>query len=156
MINVEIPGLGEVRIENLVMDYNGTLAIDGHLIGGVGKIITQLADKLTLCVITANTHGGVETELMGLPIELVKLNSRDERREKASLIQELGPHVTVSIGNGKNDEFMLKESVVGICVMGAEGCSAGALLSSDVVTGNVKDALEMLVFPDRLKATLRF
>ena len=32
MIAETIPGYGAVRIEHLVLDYNGTLAVDGRLL----------------------------------------------------------------------------------------------------------------------------
>ncbi len=60
------------------------------------------------------------------------------------------------MGNGSNDELMLKESSIGICIIGQEGCSTRALNSADLAINNIKDALELLIFPNRLKATLRF
>ena len=35
MIAVDIPGYGPLRLEHLVMDYNGTLAVDGEIAAGV-------------------------------------------------------------------------------------------------------------------------
>lgn len=156
MISVEIPGVGDIEIENLVLDYNGTLATGGFLQDGVGKLIDELATSIKIYVITADTFGSVESELVNLPIEIVKLTSSDERKEKLELVEKLGPKVTVAMGNGNNDAFMLKASIVGICIMGQEGCSKSALDSSDMVIGNSKSALELLVYTDRLKATLRF
>ncbi|WP_353852727.1 ATPase P [Dehalobacter restrictus] len=156
MISVNIPGYGELEIKNLVLDFNGTLATGGRLIDSLKEIIDELAKKIKVYVITADTFGSVESELVHLPIEIIKLNSDDERREKLDLIQRLGPKETVSIGNGNNDEFMLKESIIGICVMGSEGCSKKALDSSDLVINSIKSALELLKYTNRLKATLRF
>ncbi len=42
MINLDIPGFGVFRLENLILDYNGTLAIDGVLISGVREKIRSL------------------------------------------------------------------------------------------------------------------
>ena len=156
MISVEIPGVGDVEIKNLVLDYNGTIATGGFLQDGVGKLIDDLAKNIKIYVITADTFGNVESELVNIPIEIVKLTSSDERKEKLELVEKLGPKVTVAMGNGNNDAFMLKASIVGICIMGQEGCSKSALDSSDMVIGNSKSALELLVYTDRLKATLRF
>ena len=36
MIAHKIPGFGALRLEHLVLDYNGTLALDGRLLRGVG------------------------------------------------------------------------------------------------------------------------
>jgi hypothetical protein len=61
----------------------------------------------------------------------------------------------VAIGNGSNDVPMLKEGVVGICVVGPEGASTAALLGADVVVTDIRDALGLLLKPQRLVATLR-
>lgn len=156
MIRVDIPGYGEIEINNLVLDYNGTLATGGHLIDGLEGVINELAKKIKVYVITADTFGNVEKELMNLPLEIIKLNSGDERRKKLELIQRLGEKVTVSIGNGNNDELMLKESIVGICIIGSDGCSKKAINCADVLIKDIKNALELLLYTDRLKATLRY
>ena len=43
MIAVDIPGLRELRLEHLVLDYNGTLAEDGKLLPGVATTLQALA-----------------------------------------------------------------------------------------------------------------
>ena len=35
MIAIDIPGYKKIELAHLVLDYNGTLAIDGKLIDGV-------------------------------------------------------------------------------------------------------------------------
>lgn len=156
MITVNIPGYGDVEIKNLVLDYNGTLAKDGFLLDGLGEIINKIARSINVYVITANTFGNVETEIGNLPVKIIKLKNSDERNEKLELIKSLDPKVTASIGNGSNDELMLRESILGICIIGQEGCSTRALNSADLAINDIRAALELIIFPDRLKATLRF
>ena len=67
----------------------------------------------------------------------------------------MGPNKTAVIGNGYNDLFVLKEARLGIVVMGKEGVSVGALLNSDMVVKDIADALDLFVYPLRIKATLR-
>ncbi len=50
---------------------------------------------------------------------------------------------------------MIEASVLGVCVIGREGAAAETLLKSDVVVGDVRHALELLLRPNRVKATLR-
>jgi len=57
MIRFNIPGLGDYNLEHLVMDVNGTLAVDGQLIEGVGEKIESLRSTLIIHLLTANTHG---------------------------------------------------------------------------------------------------
>jgi hypothetical protein len=42
MIIIEIPGYKRLEIKHIVCDYNGTIAVDGKLIGGIRKIINDL------------------------------------------------------------------------------------------------------------------
>jgi soluble P-type ATPase len=57
MIELEIPGRGTIQLEHLVCDVNGTLAEAGRLLEGVAKAIARLSDRLTVHLVTANTHG---------------------------------------------------------------------------------------------------
>jgi len=61
----------------------------------------------------------------------------------------------VAIGNGANDAAMLQEAALGIAVLGPEGLAAEALLAADVVVASIEDALDLLLRPHRLVATLR-
>jgi soluble P-type ATPase len=50
---------------------------------------------------------------------------------------------------------MLKESRLGICVLGPEGTSSEAISNCDLVISNINAALDLLLNPERLIATLR-
>jgi soluble P-type ATPase len=50
---------------------------------------------------------------------------------------------------------MLEECAIGVCVVGREGAAAAALLAANVVTTDICDALDLLLKPERLVATLR-
>jgi len=39
MIELNIPGFGQFKIEHLVCDLNGTLTIDGKLLEGISYIL---------------------------------------------------------------------------------------------------------------------
>lgn len=156
MIKMDIPGYGEIEIKNLVLDFNGTLAKDGALIDGVAELIKRLAQLVDVYVITADTFGSVQSEMKGLPIKIFQIEPNNERNAKLELIRHLGPKETAAIGNGSNDEWMLKESRIGICIMGQEGCSIMASNNADIVIHDIRRALELFFYPNRLKATLRF
>lgn len=42
MITIEIPGRKPLHIAHVVLDYNGTIAVDGILLEGVGERIARL------------------------------------------------------------------------------------------------------------------
>jgi hypothetical protein len=54
MIELSIPGRGELRIEHLVTDVNGTLTVDGQLISGLNKHIASLRDRVTVHLLTSD------------------------------------------------------------------------------------------------------
>jgi len=53
MIEIIIPGRGSLKIEHLVSDVNGTLAIDGQLLDGVTQQFSALRDKIQIHMLTA-------------------------------------------------------------------------------------------------------
>jgi soluble P-type ATPase len=155
MLELDIPRFGELRVAHLVLDYNGTLAVDGRLLPGAGERLRRLASVLDVHVVTADTFGRVRRELRALPCEVVILGAGAHDRAKAAYVRRLGAARTACIGNGRNDRLMLRACALGIAVILAEGASALSLQEADVVVTKVQDALDLLLEPKRLLATLR-
>ena len=155
MIELNIPGRGLVQLHHLVCDVNGTLAVDGQLPEGVKLRLSALRDRLTLHLLTADTHGKQETIDRQLNIKAVCIQPGDEVTQKAKYVQQLGADTVVAIGQGANDAGMLRAAGLGICVLSAEGTAVETLLGADLVAANISDALEMLEKPLRIVATLR-
>jgi len=155
MMHLEIPGRGELRLEHLVLDFNGTLAVDGSLIPGVRERLRELAGSLRIHVITADTFGSVREQLGGEPCRITVLGPERQGSAKAEVVERLGADVTVAIGNGSNDAPMLSRATLGIAVILAEGASGAALAAADVVCCGIVDALDLLLRSRRLVATLR-
>jgi len=78
----------------------------------------------------------------------------DEAEQKRSLVERLGAERVVAIGNGANDAGMLQAAALGIAVLGPEGLAGEAWQAADVVAG-IHQALDLLLHPRRLVATLR-
>lgn len=154
-IDINIPGREPLHIKNVVLDFNGTIAKDGKLLPGVKPRIAQIAERVNCYVLTADTFGTVREACKTLKCTIKTLQTGNGTEEKEAFITELGPETTATIGNGTNDALMLKKSVLGILVIEAEGASLEGLLKADVVTKNINDALELLIYPKRLVATLR-
>ena len=155
MIELEIPGFGEINIKYLVCDYNGTLACDGKILPDVGGLLEDLAKLVDIHVLTADTFGISREQLKDLPCTLAILPKRDQDVGKLDYVKKLGPESTVCIGNGRNDRLMLREAIIGIGLIQEEGASAATLQNADVVCQSIHDALALLVKPKRLVATLR-
>lgn len=155
MIEIDIPGHDDLRLKHLVLDYNGTLARDGRLLNGVKKSLEALSDKLNIHVLTADTFGGAEKGLRGIPCQLSILPSGSQDVGKLEYVQNLGCQSAVCVGNGRNDRLMLKEAALGIAVVLQEGAATETILAADVVCTDIISALELLSSPLRLIATLR-
>lgn len=152
----DISGMGRLELEHLVCDFTGTLSVDGRLLPGVGDLLHQLAASMTIHVVTADTFGRAEVELAGCPCTVTVLHGQGLDVQKEQYVKGLGQEQVVAIGNGNNDRLMLKAARIGIAVVEEEGCAIAALMSADVLALNIHDAFNLLLQPDRLKATLRF
>jgi soluble P-type ATPase len=155
MIEIIIPGYRSLHIQHLVMDYNGTLAQDGLLLEGVRPRLEGLAGQLRLHVITADTFGIARDQLDGLPSELVILPVEEQAQAKLAYVDNLGRDQVAAIGNGRNDRLMLEAATLGIAVIQREGAAFETLSAADVVMPDILSALDALLFPKRLIATLR-
>jgi len=155
MIQVDIPGYGPLPLAHLVMDYNGTLAVDGRIEDGVHEVLTRLAPDLTIHVVTADTFGRAAAQLEGLPLQLSVLPPGHQDVAKRDFVNRLGSAGTVAVGNGRNDRLMLQSAALGIAVILREGAAAETLRAADIVCTGIVPALELLAHPLRLTATLR-
>jgi soluble P-type ATPase len=155
MIEIKIPGHKILELENLVLDYNGTIAFDGALIDGVKESLAELSKILTVHVITADTFGSVKKTLADIDCNLALIPLGHQDVAKQEYVKNLGCEKTVSMGNGANDRLMLKASALGVAVIQEEGAAFETLASADVVCTSIQSALSLLNNPLRLIATLR-
>ena len=155
MIEISIPGAETLRLEHLVADFNGTLAVDGMLLPGTAEALCRLAEKLAIHVLTADTFGTARKALSGIPCELVILPPGAQDRAKLRYAEALGAAQCVCIGNGRNDLGMLAAAGLGIVVIQGEGAALETLRAARVVAPDIGVALGLLLHPQRLVATLR-
>ena len=155
MIHVSILGFGQYQFGHLVLDYNGTLAIDGRLIPLVGEKLALFGQRLEVHVLTADTFGSAASELQGLPCKLKVISQEFQDIAKQEYVTALGAESCICIGNGRNDRKMLAVSALGIAVIQKEGACAETLVSAKVVCSSIIDAFDILENSKRLMATLR-
>ncbi len=152
---VSIPGMQNYEVTDLVMDFNGTLAVEGNLIEGVRERLIEIGKLLRLHVVTADTFGMAKIELRDLPVKIHILKPGEQARQKAEYVSTIGAFRTVCIGNGRNDTAMLQNCRLGIALIQPEGAAWKAIAASDLVFTNINDALDTLLNPKRLQASLR-
>ncbi|MBI5933899.1 MAG: ATPase P [Chloroflexi bacterium] len=155
MLELTIPGRGELRIEHLVTDVNGTLALDGILPDGLAKRIGLLRDRLQIHLLTADTHGRQSVIDAQLNLVAVRIKGGNEAQQKADYVKNIGADSVVAIGQGANDALMLKEAALGICILSKEGLATETLLAADLLVPDIFSALDLLEKPLRLIASLR-
>ena len=154
MLTINIPGREELNLSHLILDYNGTIAEDGEIIESIRPRLAELAKVLSIYVITADTHGTAARKCEGLPLEVLTFPTTEVGAIKASQVRSLEGGV-VTIGNGFNDIPMSDAADLSICVMGPEGCCGKLVSHCDILVTSIHDALDLLLKPDRIRATLR-
>jgi soluble P-type ATPase len=155
VLEIGVPGAAPLRFEHLVADFNGTLAIDGVLIAGVGEALRTLAGVLDLHVVTADTFGRVRQAMAGVPSAITILPPGDQDSAKLRYIEGIGAAQCVCIGNGRNDRLMVAAAGLGIAVVQGEGVAVETFLAAKVAVPDIGAALGLLLNPARLTATLR-
>ncbi len=126
MIRIDIPLRGIVELQHAVFDVNGTLAVDGKPIPGVAE------------------------RVLGFPLHMITIGE-----EKVHYVEQLGPASVIAFGNGMNDTGMLRLAAIGVAVLAGEGVAIGALQAADVLALGPVDAIDLVLNPKRLVATLR-
>lgn len=147
---MEIPNYGRITARTIIFDLNGTLGLEGKVREEIKELLDKLSEKYRVVVLSSDTFGTLEEEFKGMKIKVEKVNNGNEKLQKAL---EYEPYI--GVGNGNNDVRMLENAELAICVIGDEGASVEALLASDIVVKDVKDAINLLLNEKRLIATLR-
>lgn len=156
MIEIDVPGFRMIRLHTLVLDYNGTMAFDGLMIPQARDRLMRLSADLAIHVVTADTFGLVTAQLEGMSFcEVTILPQGDQAKAKLEFVQKLEANRVVAVGNGRNDARMLKEAGLGIAVLQKEGAASETLGAADIVCPDIESALDLLLNPLRVKATLR-
>ena len=154
MLTIEIPGRPVLTLEHLVLDYNGTIAVDGKLLPDAKERIRALGEALRIHVLTADTYGTVKAECEPLGIEVQTFPKGSAAQFKAQFVRALAGGAC-AVGNGFNDINMFDEADLSIAVLEGEGMCAALLPHADVMVRSIAEGLDLLLKPDRLRADLR-
>ena len=154
MIVIEIPGREPLRIDHVVLDYNGTVAADGMLLEGVGERINRLKEQVCVYVLTADTYGTVTRQCEPLGVTVRTFPREGAAGCKEEIVKGLEGGVA-GLGNGFNDIQMFDAAQLSIAVLEQEGMCAALLGHASVLVNSIQDGLDLLLKPDRLRATLR-
>jgi P-type E1-E2 ATPase len=155
MIQIVIPGREPLALAYLVLDVNGTLALDGQLLPGVAAQLGELRNQIAIRLLSADTYGTLAAVAMDLQVPMQRLEPEDQAAQKAAVVETLGAGQVVAIGNGANDMGMLRRAALGMAVLGPEALARDCLMAADVIVPSITVGLDLLLYPRRLAATLR-
>lgn len=163
-VKIDVGVNGIYDLEHVVFDVNGTLTQDGQLVLGVVERMHALRQILTVHLLTADTYGtqrNIINPMLAVEVEpkiawkILERKDGPEDEQKRRYVLELGRDRVAAIGNGRNDRLMLAEAKLGIVVLGPEGTAVESLTAAKIVARDPATALDLLLHPLRLKASLR-
>lgn len=155
LMKIVIPEYKTLEVDTLFLDMNGTIAVDGVIPASVRERLSALGETFRIYVLTADTHGNAKEQCEGLPVILETFPTGNARDYKKELIKATGARRCIAVGNGRNDELMLKEAALSIAVLDKEGAYGKLLKTADLCVRSMQDALDLLLYPSRIVAGLR-
>jgi len=154
MISIQRPGMESLDIHFVLIDFEGTLAMDGRVHPKAKDKVNLLSKRATITILTKSNREKVEKTLTKMKVEILYVTEGDSSQQKLNALQRLGAHQTAVIGNGLDDVRIMEQAGLGMCVIGKEGASAEAMAKADLVVTHVLDALDFLLKPLRQRAIL--
>jgi soluble P-type ATPase len=154
MIEILIPGRDKLEIQNIVFDYNGTLAVDGTMSFNTKKMLIKIKEFVNVFILTADTYGTVKKECSELGVEVKTFPREGAAAFKMDIVKSLKGD-TICVGNGYNDIEMFRLSELSVAIIGKEGCCGKLIACADIVVNSIEDVFELIMKHERIKATLR-
>ncbi len=154
MIIIQRPGLEPIEIENIIIDFEGTLAQDRRVNPKAKDKINLLSKRTKIYITTTQDKDIMEKVLKKIKAEIIFLKEGESTEGKLNLLRVLRAEKTLFIGNGYDDREVMKDVAFGIAVIGKEGTSVETIKIADILFFNIIDALDFLLKPLRQKATL--
>ncbi len=90
LLEIVIPSRDWLRLEHLVLDLNGTVALDGALLPGVQERVARLRRNLTVHLVSADTQGTLAAVAEGLGVSRTAWSRGTRAAQKAALVERLG------------------------------------------------------------------
>ena len=149
----QIPGTGNIKIETIILDLNGTVTVNGRIVRGLRKRLQKLKKQgIRVIILSGDTRGNASKVADKLGIELIKTATQDEKKKEAL---KLDPSTCAAVGNGLIDAKYFESVRLGIVTMQSEGVHVQTLRAADIVVPSVINAVDLFIHEKRLIATLR-
>jgi soluble P-type ATPase len=149
----QVTGVGEIEINTIVLDLNGTLAVNGIIPAGVEEKLNKLKELgFEIILFTGNQRGDAQVQCDRLGIDFKQAKTSEE---KEALFLEYDVETTAAIGNARIDLGKFKHAKVSVATLQAEGIHTGILSEVDVIVPTINDALQFFIDADVFGATMR-
>lgn len=146
-------GVGEIELNTIILDLNGTLAVHGKIVDGAKERLLKLRELgYAIYLFTGDQRGNAASPAAELGIEVQKATTTEEKK---ALTLKLDTSKTVSIGNARIDIGTFEPVKLRIGTLQAEGIHTGILQHVEVLVPSINDALDFLIHPDIFNATMR-
>jgi soluble P-type ATPase len=112
-------GIDGIELDTIILDLNGTIAVNGVLVDGLKDRLNQLKNLgFKIYLFTGDQRGNARDLARDTGIEVQIATSAEE---KESLTQKLDVDKTVAIGNARIDIGTFKHTKLRIATLQAEG-----------------------------------
>lgn len=146
-------GVGEIELINIILDLNGTIAVNGIIVDGVKDRLNKLKELgYKIYLFTGDQRGNASKLADELGIEIQKASTSEE---KESLTRKIDAQKSVAIGNARIDIGTFKPCRLRIGTLQAEGIHTEILSYIDILVPSINNALDLLINPDIFNATMR-
>lgn len=149
----KVPGVGDIEINTLVFDLNGTISNRGKVIDGVAERLKNLKNAgFRLIMITSDQRGLGENTAKVLGMEYYHAETSTD---KEKIILTLDPLTTAAFGNARVDIGMFHHARVSIACIEGEGIHAEIFRFADILVKSVNDALDLFLDQDSFISTMK-
>jgi soluble P-type ATPase len=148
-----ISGVGNMTLDAIIFDLNGTLSVRGMIVDGAKERIEKLQKMGFMMYLLSGNQRKNALELSSyLGLRFFEASSLEE---KANFVKNLPTKNIVAIGNARIDIGMFQNAKLSIGTIQGEGIHRDILQHVDILVNNINDALDLLIDEDTLKATLK-
>jgi soluble P-type ATPase len=154
MITIQRPGQEPLKIEFILLNFEGTLATDRRVHPKAKDKLNLLSKRSKIYILAKGEQEAIREILKKVKAEVIYLTEGEVSQGKLDLLRQVVAARTVAIGNGVDDAAMIEEAGLGICIIGVQGTSSEAIKKADVVFSDILHALDFLLKPMRHQATL--
>ena len=149
----QVPEVGEIEINTIVFDLNGTLQVNKQIPEGVRERLAKLNELgFKLVFFSGDARGNAVDIAADLGMEFVKTVNG---AEKEAAFLKYDSETTAAVGNARIDIGKFKHAKLSIATLQAEGIHTGILQYVDVVVPSIIDALNFFLDEGTFKGTMR-